>query len=122
MNGVPIVRRVPHRKEKHVLKNVTVSDRTGKPIEDKDKAVVVVRNHPDIITAKRIDVHKYELTELRCISDEVRLEITRPDGSVEHLSCTAQEFEEFFGSNKLQSAPSNRGRQPGFRPSLTRAR
>lgn len=95
---------------------VTVSDRTGKVLEDKDKATVVVRTHPDITGAKVFDVHRFELSHLRCFSDAVRLEVTLADGRTIQVSCTAEEFEEFFSSDMLQVADSNRGRRTGYSP------
>jgi hypothetical protein len=99
-------------------RQVDVSDRTGKVLEEKDKVSIVVRSHPDVSDAKVFDVHRFELSNLKCVNDSVRLEVTMPDKTKIFLSCTPEEFEEFFTTEQLQAADSNRGRRTGFRPGL----
>lgn len=101
-------------------KQVTVSDRTGRMLDEKDKVSVVVRSHPDLVDGKArvFDVHRFELSNLRCYSDEVHLEINLPNGRKMMLSCTAEEFDEFFTTEQLASADYNRGRRTGYSPNL----
>lgn len=102
------------------IRQVTVSDRTGKELSEKDKVSVVVRSHPDLVDGKArvFDVHRFELSNLGCYNDEVHLEINLPDGRKVMLSCTAEEFDEFFTADKLANADYNHGRRTGYSPNL----
>lgn len=102
------------------MKQVLVSDRTGDQLDEKNKVSIVVRQHPDLTEgeAKVFDVHRFELSHLPCNADQVRLELTMPDGTKQQVSCTAEEFEKFFTASQLAEADSNRGRRSGYSPNL----
>lgn len=94
-----------------------VSDITGAEAPEGDFATVIVRTHPKITDAKRLDALPAELTELKEVGDLVILDVTQPDGTTGQLYVRYSDFSKLVPDDVVIKAPGTRGRIPGTRVS-----
>jgi hypothetical protein len=92
-----------------------ISDITGAEAPEADFASAVVRQHPKVQEAKRLDVLPSELTDLKEVGDLVILEVKMPDGTSRELYVKYTDFAKVVPDDTVIKAPGTRGRVPGTR-------
>lgn len=88
-------------------KPTRISDYSEEIVAEHESAVVIVRHHPRLpkdSAARVLDINTSELSSLSCAHDKVTLEIRLQDGSTKRVTCTVEEFDDFFRPNALEEA------------------
>lgn len=94
-----------------------VSDISGKGASEEDQfSTLVVRTHPKVSEAKRLDALPEEVSELKEVGDLVILEVKDPTGAARDLYVRYSDFVRIIPDEVVMKAPGTKGRQPGYRP------
>ena len=96
------------------IRQVVISDISGKEIEDGQLCELVIRSHPALDAPKRLDVAADEVAGLKEASNVVTVEV-KVGGEVETKSLTLAEFEKVVPKKALANGSSTRGRRKGTR-------
>jgi hypothetical protein len=99
------------------FKSIRVSDLTGAEGSDEEFVSVIVRRHPAIEEPVVFDAKPEELKGLKNNDSLVVLEV-KNGGEPVQVVTTVSDFAKLSAhiDEVLKSAPSPRGRRPGFRP------
>ncbi len=93
-----------------------VSDISGTEAPEEQFASLIVRQHPKVQDAKRLDALPAELDNLKEVGDLVIVEVRMPDTSTRELYVRYADFAKVVSDEVVNAAPGTRGRQPGYRP------
>ncbi|WP_241473820.1 hypothetical protein [Mycolicibacterium neoaurum] len=97
-------------------RQVTVSDLTGVELQDNEVVTVTVKE-----ASRKFEASAEELKVLKPVTNVVELEYVYPNGERETVLVSKTEFNKVIPQEKLNSFPSNRGRQPGYSPKLVKS-
>lgn len=97
--------------------NKKVSDLSKEEGDDKEFAVVVVREHPNFDEPKALDVLVPELDKFKGLEDLVTLEVQMPDGTKKDVMMRLVDFNKIAPNmdDIVKNARKTRGRLPGTR-------
>jgi hypothetical protein len=92
------------------------SDITGTEASEDQFLSVVVRSHPAVEQAKRLDVLPAEMESLKEVGDLVVLEIKGNDLPAREMFVRLSDFQRWLSDDALKKASNLRGRPQGYRP------
>lgn len=92
-----------------------VSDLSGTEAPEADFVSVIVRQHPKVPDAKRIDALPAELDQFKNVGDLVVLEIRNPDSTSREVYVRYADFAKVVTDEALTKLPGTKGRIPGTR-------
>jgi hypothetical protein len=92
-----------------------ISDITGAEAAEEEFATLVVRQHPKVTVAKRLDALPTEVADLKPIGDLVVIEVRLPDTSTHELHVRYNDFVKLIPDDVVDKAPGTKGRVPGSR-------
>jgi hypothetical protein len=93
-----------------------ISDISGQEGPENSFCQVVIRQHPKVESAKRLDALPDELADLKEVGDLVIVEVKFPDGASRELYVKYTDFVKLVSDEVINKAPGLRGRPPGYRP------
>jgi hypothetical protein len=92
-----------------------VSDITGAEAAEGDFVTLIVRQHPKVDQAKRLDALPAELADLKPVGDLVVIEVREPDTSTREVYVRYADFVKLIPDAVVNGAPGTKGRIPGTR-------
>lgn len=96
-------------------KVVLVSDLTGAEAEENEFISLVVREHPEVESAKQLDCLPSEVEKLKTLDNLVVCEI-KDNGNSREVVMTLTEFRKLVPDEVVKNAASTRGRKVGQSP------
>lgn len=96
------------------IKNVVVSDISGAEIPDGEAVELIVRSHPKLEAARRLDVSASEVAGLKDASNVVVVEL-KHNGETSTKTVTLADFERVVPNKALSNGAPTRGRRRGTR-------
>lgn len=101
------------------IRQLRFSDVTDAPLNDEDAVTVTIKGHAAVGgEAKVFDTSLEELKSLKTVDGLIELEVRHNGSAPTTLFATKAEFAKFVPDDKVKQLPSNRGRRPGFSPSV----
>lgn len=92
-----------------------ISDITGAEAPEGEFATLIVRQHPKVDQAKRLDALPDEVANLKPVGDLVVVEVREPDSSTREVYVRYADFAKLISDEVVTSAPGTKGRIPGTR-------
>jgi hypothetical protein len=92
-----------------------ISDITGAEAPEGEFVMLIVRQHPKIDQAKRLDALPAELDSLKPVGDLVVVEVRDLDSSTREVYVRYADFAKLIPDEVVTTAPGTKGRVPGTR-------
>jgi hypothetical protein len=92
-----------------------ISDLTGAEAPEGEFVTLIIRQHPKIDQAKRLDALPTELDSLKPLGDLVVVEVRNPDTSTREVYVRYTDFAKLVPDDVVTGAPGTKGRIPGTR-------
>lgn len=92
-----------------------VSDISGTEANEEEFISLIVKEHPEIDSPKRLDVLPAEVAKLKGLENTVTLEV-RDNGNTREIVMTLAEFRKLVSDEVVKNAASTRGRPLGYSP------